>query len=119
MDDFSGLSEEDIAALLELGVIDDQQSMLSGQLAQANTIRNRPGPEGRQAGRVYTAANPLEFLGRGMEMHKAEKETADIKKQQEALLQQQIAGRKLYFDKLLREPQQAQYPEMQNPEFPY
>lgn len=40
---------------------------LEKQLEQANALRNQPMPEGREAGRLYVAANPLEHLGTGLQ----------------------------------------------------
>jgi len=54
-----------MAALL--GTYGDQMELteLEKQMAQAEALRMGT-PEGRQAGRVYVAANPLEHLGKGI-----------------------------------------------------
>jgi len=56
-------------AVLEamLGTNGDTQeiSALERQMAAAEALR-QPTPEGRQAGRVFVAANPLEHLGKGI-----------------------------------------------------
>jgi hypothetical protein len=54
-----------IAALL--GTYGDTQEIdaLEKQMAQAEALRMAT-PEGRNAGRVYVAANPLEHLGKGI-----------------------------------------------------
>lgn len=105
MDDFSELSEEDLQALLELGILDDQGSMLSDQLAQANAVRNRPMPQAQSNGRVTTAANPLEYMGYVMQTKKAEEEAAALQRRQEDLLRKQLEGRKTYFNQMFRPPQ--------------
>jgi hypothetical protein len=48
-----------------LGTYGDQLELggLEGQQAQADALRGAKVPEGRDSGRVYTAANPLEVLG--------------------------------------------------------
>ena len=40
-----------------------QRDVADEQLATAQALRNTSGPEGRQAGRVFVAANPLEHIG--------------------------------------------------------
>jgi len=54
-----------LAALL--GTYGDQMELdnLEKQMAQAEALRMGT-PEGREAGRVYVAANPLEHLGKGI-----------------------------------------------------
>jgi hypothetical protein len=55
----------ELAALL--GTYGDQMELsnLEKQMAAAEALRMGT-PEGRQAGRVYVAANPLEHLGKGI-----------------------------------------------------
>lgn len=57
---------------LELGAMDEQ-------MAQAEALRQAT-PEGRQAGRVYTAANPLEHLGKGIGDYKLMKKRQEYEK---------------------------------------
>jgi hypothetical protein len=110
MDDFldlENMSEEEIAQLMELGILDDQGNILDKQLAQAQAVRNAPGPEGRDSGRVYTAANPLEHIVNAAQGIKAGREIEDIAKKQEELLAQQTAGRKTFLDALRKKPMQG------------
>jgi hypothetical protein len=60
-----GLDPQVLEALL--GTYGDQMevSALEKQMEQAEALR-MPTPEGRSSGRVYTAANPLEHLGKGI-----------------------------------------------------
>lgn len=64
-------------AVLEamLGTYGDQMevSALEKQMAAAEALRQAT-PEGRQAGRVYVAANPLEHLGKGIGDYKLMKQ---------------------------------------------
>lgn len=71
-----------IAALL--GTYGDTQELesLDQQMAQAEALRMGT-PEGRQAGRVFVAANPLEHLGKGIgdyRLMKKQQETDAAKK---------------------------------------
>lgn len=98
MDEFEGLTEEQLQQLIELGIIPDQQSYLSEQMEQANAVRNREGPQMQGNGRVQTAANPLEFLGQGIQKYQAGKDLKDIGKKREDLLNKQVIGRKALLD---------------------
>ena len=64
-------------AMLEamLGTYGDQLEMsaLEKQMAAAEALR-MGAPEGRSSGRVYTAANPLEHLGKGIGDYKLMKQ---------------------------------------------
>jgi len=64
-------------AVLEamLGTYGDQMevSALEKQMAAAEALRMAT-PEGRSSGRVYTAANPLEHLGKGIGDYKLMKQ---------------------------------------------
>jgi len=52
-----------------LGTYGDQMelSALEKQQAQAEALRDMKSPEGRDTGRVYVAANPLEHIGSGLQ----------------------------------------------------
>ncbi len=39
-----------------------EKEILNDQMSQAGALRDQAGPQGRQTGRVYNAANPLEHL---------------------------------------------------------
>lgn len=105
MDDFldlEDLSEEEIAQLMELGILDDQQGILSDQLAQAQAMRNAPGPQGRDSGRVYTAASPIEHAVHVYQGYKAGQDIKELADKQNAILDQQLQGRKSFLDALRR-----------------
>jgi hypothetical protein len=106
------VSDEELQQLMALGIIPDQQSNIKEQMAQANALRQNK-PEMRGNGRVMVAANPLEFLGQGIQNYKAGKDLKELKKQQDALLQQQVAGRGAFY-KALRRPGQQPIPGIQS-----
>ena len=85
-----GMSEEEQRALMEALGIDygAESDALSGQLAQADQLRNTPMPEGRQAGNVYQAANPLEFLGAGMQQYQGGQDAQRIEGEMSGVRQQ-------------------------------
>lgn len=104
------LSEEDINAILGLGTAEDRAAQLEAQLAQATRIRNQPGPEGRGYGGIYTAASPLEHAVHAWQGIKAGKDAEKIAAQQDALMQEQTAGRQRFLEALMKrnQVQQAQ-----------
>ncbi|GAG50782.1 unnamed protein product, partial [marine sediment metagenome] len=46
------------------GVLTEEQGLLTEQRDEARALRDMPMPEGRTGGRMYKAANPLEFMGK-------------------------------------------------------
>lgn len=105
MDDFENLTEEDIAALMELGIVPDQLGSLQEQIDQAERLRYRKGPEGTHTGRVYVAASPLEHIAHAMQGIKAGKDLDRMRAEQQALLGKQVSGRSRYFNRLMDTPQ--------------
>lgn len=94
-----GMTEEDLQKLVELGVINEDMAENARQMQMAEKLRyDTAGPEGRQAGRVYVAANPLEHIGRGMEQWNAQKRMGELDKEREVMQGQQTAGRQTYWD---------------------
>ena len=98
MEGFEGLTEEQLQQLIELGVIPDEQGYLAEQMQQANAVRNMAGPEMRGNGRVQVAANPLEFLGQGIQKYQAGNDLKEIGQKRRTLLDKQVAGRKALLD---------------------
>ena len=80
----SAAEQAQIAALL--GTFGDQMELdtLEKQMAQAEALR-QAAPEGRQAGRVYVAANPLEHLGKGIGDYKLMKKRQEIEAAQKPI----------------------------------
>jgi hypothetical protein len=54
----------------ELGALEDEQAANEDIIAQAQKDIETQFPEGRQAGRVYVAANPLEALAAGIRQYR-------------------------------------------------
>lgn len=111
------MSDEDIQALIELGIIPEQQQALQGQLEQAQLLRDKSlaGPEMRGNHRVQTAANPLEFLVSGIQGYRAGKDIKSLQEQQAALLRQQATGRNKFIQSYLDTPERrASRPFMQD-----
>ncbi len=52
---------------------------LEAQIARADALRGEAGPEGRSNGRIYTAANPMEHIGAGMEKFAAQRQAYNAK----------------------------------------
>jgi hypothetical protein len=104
MDDFSNLSEEDIQQLMELGIAPDQLESLNTQIASAQKLRDRRAPQGTDTGRVYVAASPLEHLAYAMQGIKAGKDIDKSRAEQQKILAQQVRGRGLYFNKMMKPP---------------
>lgn len=98
------MSDEELEQLMALGIIPDQQGALEKQMALAEQLRYRNAPEMRQGSRVSTAAHPLEFIANGIEGYRAGKQLDELRKKQEELLQQQVQGRKLFYQNLRRRP---------------
>ena len=76
------LNPQDAAAMgALLGTYGDQLELgsMQQQLAEANALRDTLAPEGRNAGRVYVAANPLEHLATGVKRYQGSKEGARLK----------------------------------------
>jgi hypothetical protein len=105
-------TDEQIQQMIELGIIPAQMGAIDQQMAQAQAVRNRQGPQGRDNGRVFVAANPLEHVMHAAQGIKAGKDIEDLKRKQEELLRQQVRGRMQFFDTPGR---RARAPFMQDP----
>jgi hypothetical protein len=102
LQNLQNMSPEDIQQVLGLGEIPDKQSLLMQQLKQANLLRNSDAPEGRYAGHMYVAPNPLEILGHVAQQYEGLKGQRDVDAQSKELMTQQTAGRNRYFQLLQR-----------------
>lgn len=120
MNDFlnvEDLSEEDIDAILGLGTGEDQAAQLEQQLAVAQGIRGRSGPEGRGYGGIYTAASPLEHAAYAWQGIQAGKDAEKLNAEQDALMQQQTDARRRFFEAMmLKQQPQQQAPQDYGPE---
>jgi hypothetical protein len=77
-----GSSQDDLLLdyMMEMGMLAPEEERIARQRGLVDQLRARPTPEGRQAGRVYVAANPLEHLagvaGQGLASWKENKADA-------------------------------------------
>lgn len=119
-DPLEDLTEDEIAQLMELGAIPQEQEQLLSSLSQARELRNRPGPQGYDGGRVYTAASPLEHAAHAFQSIKAGKQIDDLLKQQQENLLKQTDGRTAFLKALRRKPKSFEMttfePTMEMPE---
>ena len=97
---FDQFSPEELQALLELGTVPDQVKEAARREQQARQTFAQPTPEGRQAGRIYMAANPMEHLGRGIQQYAALQDRDAQRDRIDALRQQQVAGRQSFLNQL-------------------
>lgn len=106
MDDLSiqELSDEDLAKLVAMGAIPEEQAALAKQIQQAQMLQQRAGPEMRGNGRVQTAANPLEFVGAGLQQYAGMRKEKAAQAQMDALRKQQMQGRQLYASRAIDSP---------------
>jgi hypothetical protein len=98
--DLSQLPPEVLAKLIELSTKDDEMGLLNQQLGYAEMLRDTAMPEGRDAGRVYVAANPLEHLGAGIQRYRGMKDVKDLREKQQGVLGDQRSGRMTMADLL-------------------
>jgi hypothetical protein len=74
------MSPELVAAMVKAGVSPDKIALLQSQIQQAQSLQNRPQPEGRAYNGVYRAANPMEYIGQGLETYAANKRLGSAEK---------------------------------------
>ena len=114
------LSDDDLAQLIQLGVIPEEQAQLMKQAQQAQMLQQRPGPQMRgEGGRVQTAANPLEFIGAGLQQYAGMRNEKKAMSKLDELRKQQLQGRQLYADKMMDTPYRREsmtVPMMQEPD---
>jgi hypothetical protein len=92
-DDYlNSLTQEQIDAMIASGEIPAESELLQEQLAQAKALRNKAMPEGRQAGRVFVAASPLEALATGISNVKGQQGIEAAQAGQKALVGKDSAG---------------------------
>lgn len=110
------LSDEDLAKLVELGMIPEEQAALAKQMQQAQMLQRQPGPQGRQSGRVFTAANPLEFVGAGLQQYAGMRKEKQAMDKMDELRKQQLMGRQLYAQRAMDSPyRRSTQPFLQQP----
>lgn len=72
-DPLEGMDDESLQQIMQLGIFPEMNQGLDSQIAQAEGLRGRAMPEGRDSGRIYTAANPLEFGGELLKQYAAKR----------------------------------------------
>lgn len=98
------LSDEDLAKLAALSGISEEEAMLAKQLQQAQMLQQRQGPQMRGNGRVQTAANPLEFVGAGLQQYAGMRREKELMGKMDELRKQQMQGRQLYMNRMMDSP---------------
>jgi hypothetical protein len=102
-----GMDPALLEQLISLGALDGEQGMAAMDMARGDRMAQTPMPEGRNAGRTFVAANPLEFVGAaGMRM-KGDRERDAAMVESHGILGKQTAGRKAFAELLaggLRKP---------------
>jgi len=108
------LSDEDLAKLVELGQIPEQQAALLKQQKQAQMLQQRQSPQMYGNDRVQVAASPLEAIGGLMQQYAGQRKEKDVMSKMDALQKQQLQGRQLYANKMMDTPyRRATQPFMQ------
>lgn len=91
-----GYTEDQIRMILSLGGLNSETGQLDKQMKYADKLRGTEMPEGRTAGNMYVAANPLEFIGAGMKQHAGMKQSENIFNQQK-ILQDEMMRRRMEY----------------------
>ena len=100
---------------------EQEMAILAEQMGTAEALRDTPGAKGRQAGRVYVAANPLEHLSTLVKRRQGNKEVARVNEERDAALTREeqarqaggvaeIIARRQLIDSLRRPPPQSAAP---------
>jgi hypothetical protein len=111
MDTF-GMTEEDLAQLLEsdpaaldqilqTGAVPARNKILDEQIARADAMRTAQMPGMRGGGRVVVAASPLEVLATGIDRYRGAKDVASLTAQQGGNLDALVGGRGAYLKALV------------------
>ena len=81
------MSDDELDEYLALMTQDyeGENAMMDEQMASADALREQATPEGRMAGGMYHAANPLEHLGTALGRGLGEYEASDINKRRTGL----------------------------------
>lgn len=89
LDPFEGKVDSSlIEMLMRSGMTEDELSDIDRKLMQAQALRNNAlgGAEGRQAGNVYVAANPMEHIAKLMQFYGGQKQEGELSKQRSDVL---------------------------------
>lgn len=100
---YKGLPPELVEALMAGALTEEELAAVDKKLAQAEALRNQmlTAPEGRSSGRVYTAANPLEHIGRLMQGYQGMKQAKALDTQRGGILDAERKRQREYADAVL------------------
>lgn len=100
---YKGLPPELVEALMAGALTEEELAALDKKLAQAEALRNQMfrSPEGRQAGNVYVAANPLEHIGNFMQGYAGMKQGKELESQRTGVLDAERKRQRDYADAVL------------------
>lgn len=93
----SDFDPDELELLMQGGQAPEEIQQLLLQMEMANEMRNRKGAQGRDAGRAYVAANPLEHLADAMTRIKGNKEFDSAKELIPGYMKTQRSAREKYF----------------------
>lgn len=96
--DVTGMTQEEIDQLIALGIIPAQITQGEADIERAQLLQDTPTPQGRTVRNIYTAANPLEHIGAGMQRYRGQQDEARVRETIDKLRQQQTAGRGAFYD---------------------
>ena len=105
------LTPEDFELIMKSSTAPEQQEALKMQMALAEKMRGKM-PEMRQAGNVSVAANPLEFLAKGLNDFQGRKSEKDAMAKQQMLIDELRKARATYGRNVMQpgQPQQPMSP---------
>jgi len=100
---YKGLPPELVEALMAGALTEEELAAVDKKLAQAEALRNQmlTSPEGRSAGRVYVAANPLEHIGRLIQGYQGMKQSKALDAQRGSILDEERKRQREYADAVL------------------
>lgn len=96
--DPSKMSQDDIHQMLSAGEFSGKQALIAQQMKQAQALRDTAMPEGRRAGGMYIAANPLETAAAAVKQGLGAHMAGALNAQSTGLLTDQTNARQTYFD---------------------
>jgi len=91
-----GYTEEQIASILGLAGLSSEEMDMKRQQEEADALRATPGPEGRTAGNIYQAANPMEHIGAGMKQYAGMRQSQDLEARRPEIWDEQMKRRMEY-----------------------
>jgi hypothetical protein len=91
-----GYTEDQIQQILSLAGLEGDQARLGEQLDLAKALRKPGAPEGRQAGNVYVASNPLEHIGDVGQYYRGNQGVSNVYGEQKRIQDEQMKRRMEY-----------------------